>query len=165
METIRQIEEIYHDFNPGYPFEFKFIDEKYQQLYLEEERTATLSKYFSVIAISISCLGLLALTAFNIQRRFKEIAIRKVLGSSNFGIIRLLSNHFIGLIMIAIVIGLPIGYYLMQSWLEGFVYRINLEPVLFIVSGVFMVLIAWLTIMAQTAKSANFNITESLRSE
>ncbi len=165
IETIQQIEALYREFNPGYPFEFKFIDDQYQQLYLEEERTATLSKYFSGIAISISCLGLLALTAFSTQRRFKEIAIRKVLGSSDFGIVRLLSNHFIGLILLAILIGLPIGYYLMQYWLEGFVYRIDLTPALFVLSGVFMILIAWLTIMAQTAKSANINVTESLRSE
>jgi len=165
IETIQQIEALYSEFNPGYPFEFKFMDDKYQQLYLEEERTATLSKYFSAIAISISCLGLLALTAFSTQRRFKEIAIRKVLGSSHFGIIRSLSNHFLGLILLAIIIGLPIGYYLMQHWLEGFVYRIDLKPALFILSGVFMLLVAWLTIMTQTAKSAKINVIESLRSE
>lgn len=165
METINQIEKLYADINPGFPFEFRFVDDKYQQLYLEEERTATLSKYFSVIAISISCLGLLALTAFSTQRRFKEIAIRKVLGASDFGIIRLFSNHFLGLVLLAILIGLPIGYYLMQNWLEGFVYRVDLEPALFILSGVFMVLVAWLTIMTQTAKSAKINLTESLKSE
>lgn len=164
-ETIGQIEELYHSLNPGYPFEFKFIDDQYQQLYVEETRTATLSKYFSGIAISISCLGLLALTAFSTQRRFKEIAIRKVLGSSDFGIIRLLSNHFIGLVLLAILIGLPISFYLMQRWLEGFIYRIDLGPTLFILSGVFMVLIACITIMTQTAKSAKINVTESLRSE
>ena len=165
MEVINQIEKLHADFNPGYPFEFKFVDEKYQRLYLEEERAATLSKYFSAIAISISCLGLLALTAFNTQRRFKEIAIRKVLGSSSFGIVRLLSKNFIGLILLAILIGLPVGYYLMENWLTGFAYRVDLEPILFILSGVFMVLVAWLTIMAQTAKSSNINVTESLRSE
>ncbi|MCE7992964.1 MAG: FtsX-like permease family protein [Roseivirga sp.] len=165
IETIQQIEALYSEFNPGYPFEFKFIDDKYQQLYLEEERTATLSKYFSAIAISISCLGLLALTAFSTQRRFKEIAIRKVLGSNSFGIVRLLSGSFIGLIFLALLIGLPIGHYLMKNWLDGFAYRIDLEPGFFIIAGALMLLVAWVTIMTQTAKSANVNITESLRSE
>ncbi|MEM8568347.1 MAG: ABC transporter permease [Bacteroidota bacterium] len=164
-ETIQKIKELHATFNPGYPFEFNFIDDKYQQLYLEEERTATLSKYFSAIAIAISCLGLLALTAFSTQRRFKEIAIRKVLGSSTFGVVRLLSNYFIGLILIAILFGLPIGYFLMQSWLSEFAYKIELEPALFIVSGVFMIVVAWITIMLQTAKSAKINVTRSLKSE
>lgn len=164
-ETIHRIQELHDSINPGYPFEFKFIDENYQQLYEEEERVATLSKYFSAIAIAISCLGLLALTAFSTQRRFKEIAIRKVLGSSGFGIVRLLSGNFIGLILLAILVGLPTGYYLMKNWLDGFAYRISLDPVYFLVAGALMLLIAWFTIMAQTAKSAKVNITESLRGE
>ncbi|OEK05524.1 hypothetical protein BFP71_09620 [Roseivirga misakiensis] len=165
METIRAIEKLHESFNPGYPFIFEFVDDSYQQVYLEEKRISTLSKYFSGIAITISCLGLLALTAFSTQRRFKEIAIRKVLGSSNSGIMRLLSKEFTVLVLLAILIAVPIGFYLMKNWLDGFAYRISLEPVYFVLSGVVMLLFAWLTIVSQTAKSASVNITESLRSE
>lgn len=164
-QTIDKIQKMYNSFNPGYPFEFKFVDEDYQKLYEEERRIATLSKYFAGIAIAISCLGLLALTAFSTQRRFKEIAVRKILGSSNIGIISLLSREFIFLVLFAIVVALPVGYFLMKNWLDGFAYRVGLEPVYFVIAGVLMLLVAWLTIMAQTAKSATVNVTSSLRRE
>ena len=165
METIRAIEKLHASFNPGYPFRFEFVDDNYQQVYFEEKRISTLSKYFSGIAITISCLGLLALTAFSTQRRFKEIAIRKVLGSSSGGIMRLLSKEFTVLVLLAVLIAVPIGFYIMKNWLDGFAYRISLEPLYFVLSGLLMLIIAWLTIMSQTAKSANVNVTESLRSE
>lgn len=164
-ETIDQVEALYRKFNEGYPFDYKFIDEDYQALYASEERITVLSKYFAGIAITISCLGLLALTAFSTQRRFKEIAIRKVLGSTGFGIVRLLSQDFIILVVLAIVIALPISFYLMKTWLDNFAYRIGLDPVYFIVAGVLMLFVAWFTIIVQTAKSAKVNVTESLRGE
>ena len=165
METINAIEKLHESFNPGYPFVFEFVDDNYQQVYLEEQRISTLSKYFSCIAITISCLGLLALTAFSTQRRFKEIAVRKVLGSSTSGIMRLLSKEFTVLVLLSILIATPIGFYLMKNWLDGFAYRISLDPLYFALSSLIMLVIAWLTIMSQTAKSANINITDSLRSE
>jgi len=165
METIRAIEKLHESFNPGYPFEFEFVDEGYQQVYLEEKRISTLSKYFSGIAITISCLGLLALTAFSTQRRFKEIAIRKVLGSSNVNIMRLLSKEYILLVLLAILIAAPISFYLMKSWLEGFAYRIELQPAYFVLSSILILLIAWLTIMSQIAGAAKVNVTESLKTE
>ena len=164
-ETIKKIQELHESFNPGYPFEFEFLDEDYQKLYVDEERIATLSKYFAGIAIAISCLGLLALTAFSTQRRFKEIAIRKVLGSSRLSIMRLLSREFILLVLLAVLIAAPIGFYLMKNWLEGFAYRIELEPIYFVLSCIFILAIAWLTIMSQIVNSAKVNVTESLRSE
>jgi len=164
-ETISRIEELHASFNPGFPFEFNFIDENYEKLYKEEARIATLSKYFAAIAIAVSCLGLLALTAFSTQRRFKEIAIRKVLGSTSLGIVKLLSKEFIILILLSIIIALPIGYFLMKNWLDGFSYRVGLEPVYFILAGVSILVLAWLTIMAQTARSAKVKVTESLRGQ
>lgn len=164
-ETIDRIKKVYENFNDGYPFEYKFIDDNYQALYAPEERITALSKYFAGIAIAISCLGLLALTAFSTQRRFKEIAIRKVLGSSSLGIVQLLSRDFILLVLLAILIALPISYYVMRNWLDGFAYRIGLEPMYFIVAGALMVLVAWITIMIQTAKSAQINVSESLRAD
>ena len=165
METIQAIEKLHEAFNPGIPFEFNFVDDNYQKQYLEEQRISTLSKYFSGVAITISCLGLLALTAFSTQRRFKEIAIRKVLGSSNLNIMRLLSREYVYLVLIAVLIAAPVGFYLMKNWLEGFAYRIELQPVYFIFSSVLMLIIACLTIVSQIANAAKVNVTESLKTE
>lgn len=164
-ETLAAIKAVYEDFNNGYPFEFKFLDDEYQAVYASEQRITVLSRYFAGIAIAISCLGLLALTAFSTQRRFKEIAIRKVLGSKSTQIVRMLSREFMALVMAGITIALPISFYLMRDWLDGFAYRIDLAPVYFVLAGALMLIVAWLTIVTQTAKSANINITERLRSE
>ncbi len=164
-EAIDEIASVYESFNEGYPFEFRFLDQDYQAVYAAEERITVLSKYFAGIAIAISCLGLLALTAFSTQRRFKEIAIRKVLGSTSMEVMRLLSKEYFVLVIAAIVMALPISYYLMRTWLDGFAYRIGLEPIFFIVAGLVMMVVAWLTIMSQAAQSSKVNVTETLRSE
>lgn len=164
-ETMDRVQELYDTFNPGYVFDFKFLDDNYQAVYATEERITVLSRYFAGVAIAISCLGLLALTAFGTQRRFKEIAIRKVLGSSRLGIINLLSKEFILLVVLAILVALPVGYYLMQSWLDGFAYRINLRPVYFILASLLMMIMAWLTVVVQAARSSMINVSESLSGE
>lgn len=165
QQTISRIEQAYNEFNAGYPFEFKFLDDNYQAIYAAEARITALSKYFAAIAIIISCLGLLALTSFSTQQRFKEIAIRKVLGSSNLGIMRLLSSDFTLLVSLGILIALPIAYYLMRNWLDAFVYRIDLSIMYFAIGGLLVLLLAVLTISTQTARSAQINITESLRAD
>jgi len=165
IETLSRLEELHAQFNPGYPFDFRFINDNYQDSYEEEERIATLSKYFSAITITISCLGLLALTAFSSNARFKEIAIRKVLGSSSLQVARLLSKDFILLVFIAIFLAIPIGYYLMKGWLEGFAYRIDLKEIYFIATGIAILSLAWLTIMTQTIKSAKLDVSETLKAE
>ncbi len=165
QETIERISKVYESFNTGYPFDYKFLDENYQALYAAEARITVLSKYFAAVAIVISCLGLLALTSFGTQQRFKEIAIRKVLGSSNLGIIRLLSIDFTVLVFIGIVVALPIAYYLMRNWLDAFAYRIELSPLYFIAGGIIVLAVAILTITTQTARSAQVNVTESLRTD
>lgn len=164
-ETIDKVQGLHDQFNPGHPFEYSFIDEDYQALYASEERIAVLSKYFAAIAIAISCLGLLALTAFTTEGRFKEIAVRKVLGASSFGVIQLMSRDFMLLVLISIVIALPIGYYLMEDWLAGFAYHITLGTMYFVATGVFMLLVAWVTILTQVFRSTKVNMSESLRSE
>lgn len=163
--TIDQIEDIFMEFNPGFPFEYSFMDDNYQALYAAEERIATLAKFFATIAIAISCLGLLALTAFSTQGRFKEIAVRKVLGASNFGVMQLLSKDFMLLVIISIIIALPVGYYLMEGWLDSFAYHITLGPLYFVVAGAFMLVVAWVTIMVQISRSVKINTSESLRAD
>lgn len=164
-ETLDRVQELHETFNPNYPFDFKFMDDNYQAVYAEEERITVLSRYFAGVAIALSCLGLLALTAFSTQRRFKEIAIRKVLGSTRLGIINLLSKEFILLVILAILVALPVGYYLMQNWLDSFTYRINLTPGYFILASLLMLLMAWFTVVVQAASSSKVNVAESLRGE
>ena len=164
-ETIERLQELYSEYNPGLPFEYTFLDRDYQLLYASENRAALLSQYFAAMAILISCLGLFGLALFTAERRIKEISIRKILGASEFGIIRLLSADFTRMVIMAIVIALPISYFIAKSWLEGFAYRIDLEWWFFIGAGLMALLIAWFTIGLQTVKAARVNPTECLKDE
>ena len=164
-ETINRVQNLYQSYNPGYSFDYKFLDEDFQAQYVSEQRVALLSRYFAGIAIIISCLGLFGLAAFTAERRRKEIGIRKVLGSSDFGIIYLLSSDFTKLVLTAIVIALPVAYIIAKYWLDSFAYRINLEPWYFIAAGLSALLITLLTVGAQAIKAATANPVKSLKYE
>ena len=164
-KTINNIKNFYSKFNPGYVFDYKFLDKDYQALYESEERVSVLSKYFAGLAIMISCLGLLGLAAFTSQRRIKEIGIRKVLGSSEFGIIYLLSKDFSKLVIASILIALPLSFLLIKNWLDSFAYRISLSPWYFMSAGIITLLIAWLTVGTQALKAARTNPSQCLRDE
>ena len=163
--TIDQIEKLYREFHPKYPFEFTFMDNDYQALYEAENKVALLSKYFTAIAIIISCLGLFGLAAFTADRRTKEIGIRKTLGSSEWRIITLLSSDFTKMILVAIIIALPVSYLLAKNWLNDFAYRIDLEWWYFLSAGLVALLIAWFTVGLQTVKAARTNPVNNLRTE
>jgi putative ABC transport system permease protein len=162
--TIVQLKKIYKKFNTQ-PFEFTFMDDDYQALYLSEMETGKLSQYFAGLAIIISCLGLFGLAAFTTQKRQKEIGIRKVLGSSEFSIIYLLSKDFTKLVLTAIVIALPPSFLLIKSWLQDFSSRINLNPWYFLTAGFITLIIAWITVCSQAFKAARINPSECLRNE
>ncbi len=164
-KIIESLDKIYHKYNAGIPFEVDFVDEAYKGLYASELRVAALSEYFAIIAIVISCLGLLGMAAFSVERRTKEIGIRKTLGASEYKIVRLLSTDFTLIVMLAIVISLPIGYALTQSWLTGFAYHVMLEWWFFVGIGILALIIALLTIGSQTVKAARVNPVDCLRSE
>ncbi len=164
-EAIKNLEEFYKTYNPSYPFEYKFMDEAYQAQYVSEQRVSVLSRYFAGIAILISCLGLFGLAAYTAERRTKEIGIRKVLGSSEWKIIKLLSGDFAKMVLVAIVIALPLSYYMTSNWLEGFAYKIDLQWWYFIGAGLLTMVIALLTVSFQSVKAALMNPVESLRSE
>lgn len=164
-ETVGRLEKIYQSYNLGLPFDFKFLDEAYQKLYVSENRIAVLSQYFAGIAILISCLGLFGLAAFSAERRLKEIGIRKILGASDFGIMSLLSNDFMKMVLAAIIVALPISYLIARNWLDDFAYRINLEWWFFIGAAFIAMLIAWLTVALQTLKAARVNPVSNLRTE
>ena len=163
--ALERIEGLYKEFHPSYPFEFTFLDAEYQALYESENRVAVLFNYFTVLAILISCLGLLGLAAFTAQRRRKEISIRKVLGASQTGIAFLLSGEFTRLVLVAVVIGLPVSYLLARKWLESFAYRIDLVWWHFAVAGLLAVLIAWLTVVGQAVNAARANPVKALNQE
>ncbi len=163
--TIEQVRKIYKKFNNDQPFDFTFMDNDYQTLYKSEIQTGRLSTYFAGLAIIISCLGLLGLTAFTTQKRQKEIGIRKVLGSSEFSIIYLLSADFTKLVLISIAIALPISYLLIKNWLDSFAYRISLNPWYFLSAGIITLLIALFTVGTQALKAARTNPSQCLRDE
>ena len=164
-ETIDQLDHLYSRFNPGYPFTYHFLDETYQAQYQAEQRVATLAKYFAGWAILISCLGLFGLTAYTVERRTKEIGIRKILGSGYLRIISLLSIDFTKMVLISILIALPVGIILSQNWLDGFAYRVQLQWWFFLLPALSALLIAWLTVGLNTIKAAYTNPLQSLRDE
>ena len=164
-QTIARIKKIYESLKPEYPFNFQFIDQEYQSLYVAEQRVASLAKYFTIIAIIISCLGLLGLTIFTNEQRMKEIGIRKVLGASVLQIVRLLTSTFTKTVLTAILIALPISYLLMDQWLDNFAYRINLQWWYFVGAGLGVLLIAWVTVSLQTVRVAKVNPVKCLKDE
>jgi len=164
-ETISQLEAFYKEVNPGYFFDFTFLDATYDAQYTAEARVATLSMYFAGLAILISCLGLFGLTAFAARRKLKEIGIRKILGASTFGIVRMLSTDFTRMVIVAIVIALPISYLLTRNWLDGFAFRIDLKTWFFWGAGLAALLIAWIVMGFQTVRAAHANPVECLNNE
>jgi putative ABC transport system permease protein len=164
-QTIAAIESLYKRYNPGFPFAFNFLDESYQKQYETETRTATLSAYFAGLAIIISCLGLFGLTAFMAQRRKKEIGIRKVIGAPIGGIVAMLSKDFLKLVSIALLIAFPISWWMMNTWLQSYTYRISITPTVFLVVGTFVLIITLIVIGFQTIKAAIANPVKSLRTE
>jgi ABC-type antimicrobial peptide transport system permease subunit len=165
QETLARIEKFYQEYNMGLPFEYMFLDEDFQMLYASETRVAVLSRYFAALTILISCLGLFGLAVFSAERRTKEIGIRKVMGASEWGIIKLLSSDFAKMVCAAIVLALPFSYYVAHSWLESFAYKIDLEWWYFIGAGLLTMGIALLTVGLQSVKAAWMNPVASLRSE
>jgi putative ABC transport system permease protein len=163
--VIREAGRLFKQYNSEYPFSYTFLDDDFNKLYQAETREASLFFYFAAIAIIISCLGLFALAAYTTQNRFREIGIRKVLGASIPGIVRLLATDFLRLVLIAIGVALPIAWYAMHQWLGGFAYRTDIGWLVFAASGLITVSIAFLTISFQAVKAALTNPVKSLKSE
>ncbi|MEZ5104567.1 MAG: FtsX-like permease family protein [Draconibacterium sp.] len=149
----------------GLAFDYKFLDDDFQEMYSAELRVATLSKYFAGLAILISCLGLFGLAAFTAEVRTKEIGIRKVMGSGVFNIVRLLSGEFTKMVIIAILISLPLSYLFLYNWLGKFASHIELEWWYFATAGLITLLIAWITVGTQTLKAALTNPVNCLKEE
>ncbi len=163
--TIQALEKICGQLNPAYPFAYNFLDQDLANLYQAEKRMGSLFNVFAGLAIFISCLGLYGLSAFVAERRTKEISIRKVLGASVPGLVGLLSKDFLKLVFIAFLIATPLAWYVMNQWLEGFAYHIDLAPWMFALAGFLALLIALLTVSYQAIKAATANPVKSLRNE
>ncbi len=163
--AVAAAEQQWKKYNTGFGFDYAFLDESFNKLYRSEQRTGTLFNIFAAIAILISCLGLFGLAAFTAQLRTREIGVRKVIGASVASIISLLAKDFIRLVFIAILIAVPVAWYLMSKWLEDFAYKIDMGYTVFILAGLIAVGIAVLTISFQSVKAAVANPVRSLRSE
>ena len=163
--TIDQIAKIWATLNPDNLFEYKFLDEHIAAFYTQEQKVYTAFKLFSGIAILIGCLGLYGLIMFAASQRTKEIGIRKVLGAPIASIVGLFSKEFVLLICIAFLIAAPLGYYMMNNWLNNYAYHITIGPWTFVVSVIASMIIAGITIAYQTIKAALVNPVKSLRSE
>jgi len=164
-QAIASMESTFKKFNPGFPFRYYFTDDEIMKNYKAEYTTSKLSRYFAFLAIFISCLGLFGLVTFTAEQKTKEIGIRKVLGASVTGIVRMLSKDFLKLVLIAAAIAFPVAWWLMNKWLQDFEYRIQIGWWVFIVAGVAAILIALLTISFQSIKAALANPVKSLRTE
>lgn len=163
--AITNLENLYNEFNPGYPFNYSFMDDNYQKMYASEQRVATLSRLFAGLAILISCLGLFGLAMFNAKQRAKEIGVRKVLGASVSRVVMMLSGDFVKLILIAVFIAFPLSWYGVTRWLDGYAYKAALDYSVFAYAFIGILLITILTVSYQALKAALVNPIESLKSE
>ncbi|MBS1662977.1 MAG: ABC transporter permease [Bacteroidetes bacterium] len=163
--ALANIEKVWKTYLPEIPFQYTFLDEKFDQLYKSEQKQGSLFTCFAGIAIFIACLGLLGLSAFSISQRIKEIGVRKVLGASTGSIVGLLSRDFLKLVAIAALIAFPIAWYTMHSWLRDFAYRISIEWWVFLIAGIVAASVALITISFQAIRAALANPVKSLRSE
>lgn len=162
---LARIGDIWHKDVPGVPFEYLFMDKEVQRQYEADLTMSRVINSFTLAAILISCLGLFGLAAFSAEQRSKEIGIRKVLGASVPGIVRLLSGDFLRLILVALVIASPIAWWAMNKWLQGFAYKIQIQWWMFAVAGGIAILIALCTIGFQSIRAAMANPIRALRSE
>lgn len=165
QQGLQHIEATWKKYLPEVPFDYTFLDNRFADLYQAEQQQQLIFSTFAGIAIFIACLGLFGLSAFTITQRVKEIGIRKVLGASIGSIVGLLSKDFLLLVALSAIIAFPVTWFAMQNWLSDFAYRIDISWWIFIVAAAIALLIAFITISAQTIKAALANPVKSLRSE
>jgi putative ABC transport system permease protein len=165
QSAIDHVKKAYLAAAPDYPFEYSFLDERYNQLYKEEAKQETLLSVFSIMAVCIACLGLFGLASYTALKRTKEIGVRKVLGSSVENIVLLLSKDLLKPVLLGTLIAIPAGYLISKSWLQGFAYRTTVDWWLFAIAGTTAICIAIFTVSLQAIKAALANPVKSLRTE
>jgi putative ABC transport system permease protein len=165
QRTITNLKAVFQSLYPNYPFEYGFVDQDLNRLYVSEQRVGKLFNTFSVISIIISCLGLFGLATFATQKRLKEIGVRRVLGATAPGIVTMLAKDFIGLVTLSLLIAFPVAYWAMNQWLNSYVYRIQITWWMFALAGAMSIIIAILTISYQSIHASLTNPVKILRME
>ncbi len=163
--ALENIKALVKEFDPALAFEFAFLDDEYSELYASEQRVSTLARYFAVVAIVLSCLGLFGLATFSAVRRTKEISIRKVLGCSEWQVVKMLTSEFLVMVLLAAVVALPLSWYLAESWLSKFAYRSDLPVWLLTAVGLMTLCVALITVGMHTIKAARINPAANLKIE
>ena len=164
-KALPEIESIFRKYNPGAPFDYTFADDEYAKKFAADERIESLSIFFAILTIFISCLGLFGLASFTAEQRTKEIGVRKVLGASVLNVWKLLSKDFLLLVFISLLISIPVSYFFMNNWLKNYQYRIDISLWVFIFTGIIALLITLITVSFQAIKAAVPNPVKSLRTE
>jgi len=164
-QALAAVKNEWNKYNASFPFSYSFLDDIFNNLYHSEDRVGVLFNIFAGLAIFISCLGLFGLVTYTSQVKKKEIGIRKVLGASTTGIVKLISKDFMKLVLLAIFIATPIAWWLMGKWLESFSYKINISVWAFVFAGIFALLIALVTVSTQAIKAAIANPVNSLKDD
>lgn len=165
LSAIQRVEDVFRKFNPGFPFEYRFVDQEHERKFAGQKQTAQLTGIFTFLAISISSMGLFGLAAFMAEQRSKELSVRKVFGASVAGLIRLISSEFTRLVLISVILAVPVTWYLMNTWLEGFSYRISIDWKVFLWTALAALVLAFVTVSSQALRAAMVNPTRLLRSE
>jgi putative ABC transport system permease protein len=163
--ALSYLQEVYGKFDPENKMDYHFLDQNFADQYQTEQKQGNLLLIFTILAISIACLGLFGLVTFTAEQRVKEIGIRKVLGASVKNIVALLSRDLIQLVLLATVIASPLAWFAMNKWLQSFAYRININWWVFVIAGAIAIIIAFLTISFRSVKAAMANPAKSLKSE
>ncbi|MEI9921658.1 MAG: ABC transporter permease [Bacteroidota bacterium] len=163
--TLSRIEQKWHSLIPYLPFDYSFLDVDYDKQYKADQQLGKVAGVFTGLAIFIGCLGLLGLTSFVVERRTKEIGIRKVLGASVTGVVVLITNEFIWLIVAALVVATPLTWYLIAQWEQNFTLQATINPLRFVIAGFAVFAFAWITIGYLSFRAANANPTKALRTE
>ncbi len=165
-EKLEILEKTWKKHSDGAAFEYSFVDANFQALFLAEQKMGNIILVFTVLAISIACLGLFGLAAYTTEQRSKEISIRKALGASMANLVTILSKDFTLLVVLAFVISGPLTYYFMNRyWLQNFAYRVDIDVFLVLLAGVISIVIAWLTVSYQSFKTAASNPVDYLKNE
>ena len=163
--ALQQIETVFRKYSPSAPFEFEFINKRYDRKFTSEKQVGKLAGFFTLLAVFISCLGVFAMALFMAEQRSREIGVRKVFGASVFSVWRLLSKEFTQLIFVSWMIALPVGYYVMFNWLESYHYRTNISWWILAVAAMGALLVTLATVSFQSIKAALANPVKSLRNE
>jgi putative ABC transport system permease protein len=164
-QAIQHVKQTWASLAPDVPLEYSFVDESIGRQYGSEQKMEGIFYVFSVLSLLIACLGLFGLTTFVVERKIKEIGIRKVLGASISGIVGLLSKDFLLLVLISMLIASPLAWYFMNNWLQSFAYHIHIYWWMFLLAGLLAILIAFITISFRAIKAAMANPVAALRNE